>query len=365
MLCDQMGSTADAEHLLQQSVETLRQLVAADPADPMRGRDLAIANTNLSFVLRARDPAGACSAAREAVAILQPLVDKFPNQIQCQDDLALCYNNLATLESRRKHLDEAIQWYNDAVILQERLARKSPAVVRYRSELATSLNNLGVLNCQTDRTADADAAFSRARELLTTLADDYPESMSYRDSLAALLNNQALALAEAKRFNEALKIYEASIDQQRAASQTPRTAVQRESLSKTYFNYAAALRASDLLDKAADVAALRARLWRSDAERLVGVAAEMADLSRQMRESSEGAKYDARRRTLDDQVVDTLWQARRAGQTSALDLATDERFKFYRSNDRFAALVSELEAGHPELMTPKRSAGNSASKATN
>ena len=40
-----------------------------------------------------------CVLLREAVAILQPLADKFPNEIQFQDDLALGYNNLAARES--------------------------------------------------------------------------------------------------------------------------------------------------------------------------------------------------------------------------------------------------------------------------
>src|SRR5262249_40870116 len=156
--------------------------------------------------------------------------------------------------------------------------------VRYRSELATSLNNLGVQNCAAGRMADADAAFDRAKELLTTLADDFPEIADYRDSLAALLNNQALSLAGAKRFDEALKIYEESIDLERAGNQSQRTASQREALSKIYFNYAAALQTSGQLERAADVALLRAQLWRGDGERLVSVAAEMADLSRQMRQ---------------------------------------------------------------------------------
>ena len=140
--------------------------------------------------------------------------------------------------------------------IQERLARKSPGVVRYRSDLATSLNNLGVLDCQTNRTADADAAFSRARKILATLTDDFPDVELYRDSLAALLNNQALALAGAKRFDEALRIYEAAIDKQQQGNQSPRTASERDALSKTYYNFAAACRRT--------ANSSRPQMWRSD-----------------------------------------------------------------------------------------------------
>ena len=109
----------------------------------------------------------------------------------------------------------------------------------------------------------------------------------------------------------------------------------------------------------------RAQLWRGDGEQLVSVAAELADLSRQMRESPDGVKYDARRQKLDEQVVDMLWQARRAGHATALNLAKDERFKFYRGNNRFMALVSEIETGRSDLSTSQQSASNSKSKANN
>ena len=97
------------------------------------------------------------------------------------------------------------------------MVRKSPAVVHYRSELAISWNNLGVAYCRTTKATEADAAFQRARDLFTTLAKDYPDELTYRSSLAAQLNNQALALADAGRHADAMPIYAAAIDAQKAA----------------------------------------------------------------------------------------------------------------------------------------------------
>ena len=151
----------------------------------------------------------------EAIAILERLADEHPGEIQYQDDLALCYNNLAALESHQGGWSEAIDWHRGQSRCRSSWSAKAPAVVRHRSDLAISLNNLGVAYCRADRGEEADAAFARRSELLATLADDYPDELAYRSSLAALLNNQALALAGAGRHDQALAIYPAAIESQR------------------------------------------------------------------------------------------------------------------------------------------------------
>jgi serine/threonine protein kinase len=241
MLLDQLGDAEGAERSLQAAIELLRSIAVSQNRNASFSRNLAIVCNNLSYVLRTRDPAAAERASREAISILEGLTDQSAEHPEFQDDLALCYNNRAALESQNQRWDDAIAWHQRAIELQEQMNRKAPSVVRHRSELAVSLNNLGVVFCRAQRPANADSAFERARSLLTTLVRDYPDQFAYSSSWAALLNNQAIALAEAGRHDDALELYPSAIEAQRKCWQRMPDAM-GESLSKMYYNYGQSLR---------------------------------------------------------------------------------------------------------------------------
>jgi serine/threonine protein kinase len=340
MLLDQIGESAAAEASLRAAVEMLRPLAESFADEPKYARNLAIACNNLCFVLRKRDADIARPVAQEAVEILQRLTQKHPGQLRFEDDLALCYNNLAAIESHRGGFSEAARWHAEAIAIQERLVRKAPAVVRHRSDLAISLNNLGVVHCRLKKPAETDAAFARAQELFETLADDYPNELAYRSSLAALLNNQALALAEAGRLADAVKIYPAAIESQRLCwLQLPGSPIMREALSKMYYNYGQGLSSVGRFDEAARIALARREIWKDNAERLIGVAAELA----QIRKLADGST-DPSALSLDPDTdaVATLRHAGDIGWPAEIDLASDARFTHLQSHAEFAALIADL-----------------------
>jgi tetratricopeptide (TPR) repeat protein len=343
MLLDQIGETDKAERSLRASVSILRPLAESSGGDSKYARDLAIACNNLSYVLRKRDSDAAFQIADEAVAILERLAESHPDEAAFADDLALCYNNLAALETGRNRLVEASGWHGKAIALQEQLARKAPSVVRHRSDLAVSLNSQGVICCRLGQPDDADAAFARAGQLFTTLAGDYPDELAYRSSFAALLNNQALALAEAGRTDEALRIYPAGIESQRAAwAQAPDSPIMCDVLSKMYYNYGQSLREAGRLADAAQVALARRDVWKGNAQRLFGVAVELAQIDVESRTSTEAIHQNVTDLALADKVVATLWQVYDSGWPREIDLATDERFAHLRGDEDFAGLMAEL-----------------------
>lgn len=338
MLLDQAGDPECAQKYLNDAVAVLRRLASVHKGQPQLSRNLAIALNNLSFVLRNTDASVAERTVREAIAILERLTDGTKID-SSQNDLALCYNNLAALQSQKDNWQEAVASHKRAIALQEQMVRKSPAIVRYRGELATSFNNLGLAYCRINNTAEADAAFGRSRDLFAELAQDYPEELSYRSSLAAQLNNQALAMAGMGRHAESLPIYRAAIEAQRACrDRSPNSDIMRELLSKMFYNYAQALRAEKHWQEAAAAALERRELWRSNGERLLGVAAEMADLEVASRES-RGTEEIA---GLADNVVTTLQQAYDAGWREKISLANESRFAAFAKNEKIAAKVAEL-----------------------
>lgn len=342
LLLDQSGDTKGAEQSLRAAIQTLRPLADSQPNLPKSSRDLAIAFNNLSFVLRTRDPAAADVASQQAIDILERLAKPTASDGGFQDDLALCYNNRAALQIQKGDWKAAVEWHQRAIALQEKMARKSPEVVRYRSDLAISLNNLGMAYCRAGKSAEADAAFGRARDLFDTLAGDYPDELAYRSSLAALLNNQALALAGVGRHADALRVYPTAIDAQRKCTErVPDSKMMRELLSKMYFNYAQSLRATGKFDQAMQAAQARRQLWKGSSERLVGVAAEMADLEDALQNQPENAHAKTLANDLNQDILATLDQAYESGWPRTIDLA-EPRFIGLKKSARFAAKIAEL-----------------------
>lgn len=346
LLLDQVGDTQGAEQALVAAANSLKPLVEQHPDQLQPAHDLAIALNNLSYVVRKRDISAAEQASQEAIAVLERMTQQAASGDAYQDDLALCYNNRAALESQRAAWEDAIIWHRRAIGLQEQLVRKSPAVVRYRSDLAISLNNLGVASCRAAKAKDADEVFRQARELFTNLADDYPDELAYRSSLAALLNNQALALAGVGRHADALEIYAQAIEaQQKCVQSHPRSEMMRDLLSKMYYNLGRSLQAIGNFGDAAGAARARRDLWTNNGERLLGVAAELAELSMAMAKESAVAgkpsgKIDSE--TVCNDVLATLDQAYRCGWPRKIDLGSEQRFSCFKQDERFAEKIAEL-----------------------
>jgi serine/threonine protein kinase/tetratricopeptide (TPR) repeat protein len=342
LLLDQAGDASGAAQALEAAIKVLRPLSDPQKGQPKFARDLAIALNNLSYVLRKSKPEAADVASQEAIDILEHLAQSPANGSDFQDDLALCYNNRAALQIQKGDWKEAIKWHKRAITLQEKMVRKSPAVVRYRSDLAISLNNVGMAYCKAAKSKEADAAFGRARDLFDTLADDFPDEVAYRSSLAALLNNQALALAGVGRHADALQIYPKAIQAQRTCfERVPKSEMMRELLSKMYYNYGQSLRAERRFDEATQAALARRQLWKGSGERLVGVAAELADIAAAMPQPPVDDKSKFLAKNLAVDILATLNQAYESGWPGTIDL-NEPRFASLKKNEQFANEIAEL-----------------------
>jgi serine/threonine protein kinase/tetratricopeptide (TPR) repeat protein len=340
LLLDQSGLSAESERMLRAAIAGLRNLMLAAPQNSEQVRNLAITSNNLSYILRKTDVKQAAVAAGEAVELLKKVTAENPKETHYQDDLAMCLNNLAAIEGYRDRPAEAIEWYKTAIGIQEQLVRKAPGVVRHRSELATTLNNLGLVHCRIGTPREADEAFQRSRDLLTTLTHDYPDDLRYQSLLAALCNNQALALAAAARHTDAIAIYAKAVDLQRACLQQATDSKElQESLSKVYYNYGQSLRAAGRQSEAIKAALLRRDLWRDNGERLLGVAAELADF-RDPKSKAGAEESGTKQDRLDDEIIATLKLARKCGWPPEIDISTDERFDNIRTDKKFAALLA-------------------------
>ncbi len=348
MLIVAEGDAATAEVYLTDAVAQLRPLVAAVDADPRYARNLSIAANNLSYVLAKRDPAAAERTMREAVQVVEQLSVKHPEGGRYQDDLALCYNNLAALLSRTGRADNAIGWHQRAAALQEQMVRRSPSVVRHRSDLAISLNNLGVAYCRAEQVDAADEPFDQARALFTTLVSDYPDELAYQSALASLLHNQALALAGVGRHERAVDLYQEAIQTQRlCCQQAPTAELMQEILSRMVYNRGLSLAALGRWQAAIENAIARRKIWHANGERLFDVARELAEIDLAARAQSDN--HPERQQQIERETVATLRQAFECGLDETFPIAADERFAHLQHNSQFKQLIAER--AEPELAT--------------
>jgi hypothetical protein len=174
------------------------------------------------------------------------------------------------------------------------------------------------------------------------------------------------ALAGAGRQEDALAIYPEAIEKQRTAWQNrPEMSTMREVLSKLYYNYGQSLWAVGRFSDALDAALARREVWKTSGDRLLGVAAEIAEMADRSRDKGNRAVTSEVQKKLNDEVVATLWQAHDRGWPSAVDLATDKRFAQFRTNDQFVALVNELKGQTTDAPAKARRQPNSPSSSSN
>lgn len=333
-LLGQTDRLTEALESLNQAIEILHNAHQAAPKNLGYGRSLAMAYNNLGYLQRKTDANSAMKSASQAVALLERVCQTSKATQDHLSDLSLCYGNLAAIQNAADKTDEAIQSYQRAIALRESLVRRAPAVVRHRSELAANLNNLALLHIRTDHVAAATEAFTRANQLFAELLNDYPNQIAYASGWAALLNNQGLALAKLERFDQAAQAYQQAVAvQDRVWQQLPNSQSVRDSLSRIHYNYGQTLLKSGRVAEAVEQALARRVLWADDAEKLFGVAVELAQLMQE--KQADGA--------LADEVVSTLVSALQGGYEPEIELNRDERFRRLHDHTEFQKLLDSTK----------------------
>lgn len=347
LLQHRMGQSHLAEANLQGVVETLKEVARETPEDQRLQRDLAIALNNLSFVQQQIDWEAARATSQEAVDLLSQLVEREPqtadafigDQSSLGSDLALCYNNLAAIESHLGQHERAQDLHRKAIALQEALWRQNPAVLQHRSDLAVSWNNLGQALAQEREIEQANAAFQQARDILTQLVDDYPQEVAFQSSLAGVLNNQAMSLEHAGELESAGELFQQAIQRQRLAlEEAPQLVVSKENLSKHYSNYSRVLRKLQRGEEAVAIAREHLRLSPDDGQHLYLVARELALAAAALADGPGESRNDEK---ITNEALAILEQAL-AAKVRPLDKPIDAAdFAALRDNHRFQLLLSQ------------------------
>ena len=273
-------------------------------------RNLATAYNNLAAIQQAK-PAEAIARYRQAAQLQRQLVAAHPAELPYRSELATTLNNLAAAQSRSKQLAEAAATYRQAIDLQQELLRVVPLDRTFRRDLAVTYNNLGLTHARLAEPEAAQLCFRNALGFGEQLVSEQPDDSEMQSSLGGIYNNLGIVLEGWNRHDEAADSFASAIKHQRAAlERAPRVQRYRTFLDKHYHSYGRALRALGQAERAMNVALARKQLGPRDAERLLGVAEDLA-LAGQVERSREPSSDVATR--CEELAIDTLQDALAAG----------------------------------------------------
>ncbi|MGL4513059.1 MAG: protein kinase domain-containing protein [Lacipirellulaceae bacterium] len=267
-MVDGPAGASAASRQLREAIGLLEHAHRVDPANAEHSRRLAVANDNLSFVLRASSATEALAASDRAAAILEALVVAEPGNDAYRCDMAMAANNRGAIAVTAGDWDAAIEAYERAVRELDRLTRRAPLVPRHRSEQALAEGNLAMALARDGKADESDRMFDDATRTLEGLVEDFPAEDRYRRSLAAMWNNRGVALRDAGRLDEASVALGRSIElEERRLRKSPGSATL---LATHYANQAQVLGRLGRIEEAAEVHSRRIAIEKaaSAAERI-------------------------------------------------------------------------------------------------
>ncbi len=153
------------ERILRSAADMYDRLLAEEATPRAAAGKARLLNALADIYLEMNDSGRALTAADEALALHQRLVEQQPRHLVFQAGLAESHERRGDVLRARRTLAEALQAYRQAEEIGRRLAAERPREPLYRYELARVLSRMGgVYGLQGDLT-QASAAFDEAFKL--------------------------------------------------------------------------------------------------------------------------------------------------------------------------------------------------------
>lgn len=199
---DLPGATPARQLVVRRGIQYLDKLARQRGKDDSLSRDLGKAYLRVGSVQGAPntpslgDRAGALVSYRKALALLEPLALKAPQNEETGDDLSDAYRSIAELLQYSGDLNGAATSYRKSLALLTRLAGTRPYAVEVRRRLADTEMFLGSLlgNNEISNLGDTKGAMElsqKSRVLLETLAKERPADRELRASLSSIYQRLA------------------------------------------------------------------------------------------------------------------------------------------------------------------------------
>ena len=220
--CNKARRYSDAVDAIQNALDLLEKLAAAEPNDPSTRVGQAMAYGTRATIDEDLNQVRVAEAGYRKVpgpAYRRGAGCTIPHGPELSDPgAAKARNNLAAfLELSGGQLDEAERLYRHILGLWEGLAAGDPSNLEYRSRVALSLDNLSAVLAKTGRNLEAEKALRRTVELRAALTKVFPDTQHHFTKLGQAFSALAKLVTLRGDLGEARRLQEQEIASTRAA----------------------------------------------------------------------------------------------------------------------------------------------------
>jgi tetratricopeptide (TPR) repeat protein len=146
---------------------------------------------------------------RRAVAIAEPLVQRFPDDLACLEQLSISYSNLGRAYENAGDFAKALEIYGNRLNIAEQMVRARPSVSRLEQRRIFALDDIAYVHYALGQLEVALATNQKALDAAKTLVRDNPTRNEYKKTLATQWSRRAACEHLRGRLVEGLVAFEA------------------------------------------------------------------------------------------------------------------------------------------------------------
>ncbi len=174
----------DPEACYRQAIQLLQQLVEQSPQHPEYRLTLARTYRELaSFVGRRLPPDQIAAARQKSLELVEKLAADFPANPDYRFELAETYAAIARAGGRQSVSEEDRRRLQEALRIETELVRQYPHVPDYQAALARLHSELARLSAAGGQWAEAEQHLRQAVTIQQSLADRFPDLLPYQMEL--------------------------------------------------------------------------------------------------------------------------------------------------------------------------------------
>ncbi|TWU43980.1 Serine/threonine-protein kinase PknB [Novipirellula aureliae] len=207
----------DAARVLEQSLESLTALASRDPENLNIQDQLALCENNLASVVLDRDRGRAEHLLRRAVKRYNYLADRRPASPEHKGDRALAISNLAAVLATGDDRKSAIYLLEEVVELRRSLVESEPDVMVHATSLVMAYHQRGQLFATEGDIESAINEYDLAKKMLEQTMLRFPLSDRLASDMARTLSNLAVLSARIGKSSEAISMIEEAIEHEATA----------------------------------------------------------------------------------------------------------------------------------------------------
>jgi tetratricopeptide (TPR) repeat protein len=194
-ICNQLGDLEVKAGDLDRAVHAYGDQLAADhklaelsPGDTAGGRDVAICQERIAYVLEAQGKiTDAQGYYEQELTGIESLVHHNSNDSGLRYDLSVAYQNVGSVLREQGRPDEALPKLQKAAEIAQQLVNQTGSDKKYQRQLSVSLQNYGSALADLDKVPAALQTYAQSQQICETLASAEPGEVVYQQDLADCL----------------------------------------------------------------------------------------------------------------------------------------------------------------------------------